>query len=175
VTRPFEGKIATDVRDSEQDWGAYTQASPPEGSPNVVYLLWDDLGIATWEMFGGIVDVPNMQRIAERGLKYTNFHTCALCSPTRASLLTGRMPSAIGMNTISEAAMGFPGLNTHMPRDAATVAEALQEAGWSTYQVGKWHLTPTDEMNMAATKDHWPSGRGFDRNYGFLGGETSQW
>jgi arylsulfatase A-like enzyme len=175
MTQQFNGKIAVDVRDSEQDWDAYNQVTPPEGSPNIVYLLWDDTGIATWEMFGGIVEVPNMQRIADRGLKYTNFHTCALCSPTRASLMTGRDPSAIGMNTISEAAMGFPGLNTHIPPNAAMVSGVLQEQGWSTYQVGKWHLTPSNEMNMAATKDHWPSGQGFDRNYSFLGGETSQW
>ena len=175
MTKAFNGKIATDVRDSEQDWDAYNQVTPPEGSPNIIYLLWDDTGIATWEMFGGLVEVPNMQRIADRGLKYTNFHTCALCSPTRASLMTGREPSAIGMNTISEAAMGFPGLNTHIPPNAAMVSAVLQEHGWSTYHVGKWHLTPTNEMNMAATKDHWPSGQGFDRNYSFLGGETSQW
>jgi arylsulfatase A-like enzyme len=171
----FRGKIAIDVRESEQDWGAYTQPSPPEGSPNIVYLLWDDVGIATFEMFGGAVKVPNMQRIADRGLRFTNFHTTALCSPTRSSLMTGRNPSAVGMNTISEAAMGFPGLNTHIPREAAMVSEVLQERGWSTFTAGKWHLTPTDEMNMAATKDHWPSGRGFDRNYSFLGGETNQW
>jgi arylsulfatase A-like enzyme len=175
MSRPFTGKITIDVRDSEQDWNAYTQALPPEGSPNVVYLLWDDTGIATWDIFGGLVEMPNMKRIADRGLRYTQFHTTALCSPTRGCLMTGRNPSAIGMNTISEAAMGFPGLSTHIPREAAMVSEVLQERGWSTFTAGKWHLTPTDEMNMAATKDHWPSGRGFDRNYSFLGGETNQW
>ena len=84
MTRPFQGKIAIDVRDSQPDWDAFTQPSPPKGSPNVVVLLWDDTGIATWDLFGGIVEVPNMKRIADRGLRYTQFHTTALCSPTRS-------------------------------------------------------------------------------------------
>jgi arylsulfatase len=175
ANQAFKGRIEVDVRDSVEDWDAFNQPSPPEGAPNVVILLWDDTGIATWDIFGGEIPVPNVKRIADRGLKFTQFHTTALCSPTRASLLTGRNPSSIGMNTISEAAMGFPGLSTHIPRNAAMISEVLQERGWSTFQCGKWHLTPTNEMNMAATKNHWPSQRGFDRSYGFLGGETNQW
>ena len=175
MPRPFTGQIAIDVRNSTEDWDAYTQVSPPEGSPNVIYLLWDDIGFATWDIFGGLVEVPNMKRICDRGLRFTQFHTSALCSPTRGSLMTGRNSSSIGMNTISEASMGFPSLNTHIPSEAAMVSEVLQGKGWSTFQVGKWHLTPTDEMNMAASKDHWPLGKGFDRSYGFLGGETNQW
>jgi arylsulfatase len=175
MAKEFSGTINLDIRNSIEDWDAFTQPSPPKGSPNVVILLWDDTGIATWDIFGGLVKVPNMKRLADKGIRYTQFHTTALCSPTRGCLLTGRNAATIGMNTISEAAMGFPGLNTHIPREAATIAEVLQERGWSTYQSGKWHLTPTDEMNMAATKDHWPNNRGFDRSYGFLGGETNQW
>jgi arylsulfatase A-like enzyme len=175
MKKEFDGTIEVDVRNSTQDWEAFTQPVPPKGSPNVVILLWDDTGIATWDIYGGLVKVPNMKRIADRGLRYSQYHTTALCSPTRSSLLTGRNSSTVGMNTISEAAMGFPGLSTRIPHEAATVAEVLQERGWSTYMSGKWHLTPTDEMNMAATKDHWPNNRGFDRSYGFLGGETNQW
>jgi arylsulfatase A-like enzyme len=175
MTRRFKGTIQTDIRNSEEDWDAYTQASPPKGAPNVVVLLWDDTGIGTWDSYGGLVKMPHMKRIADQGLRYTQFHTTALCSPTRASLLTGRQPSSVGMNTISEATMGFPGLNGHIPREAAMVSEVLQERGWSTFTAGKWHLTPTDEMNMAASKEHWPNQRGFDRSYSFLGGETNQW
>ena len=175
MTRKFTGTIEVDVKNSTQDWDAYTQVTPPKGSPNVVIILWDDTGIASWDFYGGLVKMPNMQRLADQSLKYTQFHTTALCSPTRASLLTGRNPSKVGMNTISEATLGFPGLSGHIPHSAAMISEVLQERGYSTFTAGKWHLTPPDEMSMASTKDHWPSNRGFDRNYSFLGGETNQW
>jgi arylsulfatase len=175
MAKKFNGKIEVDVRNSTEDWSAFTQPDPPEGSPNVVIILWDDTGIASWDFWGGLVEMPNMKRIVDKGLRYTQFHTTALCSPTRACLMTGRNPSSVGMNTISEAAMGFPGLSTHIPHKAAMISQVLQEKGWSTFTTGKWHMTPSNEMNMAATKDHWPSQRGFDRNYSFLGGETNQW
>ena len=175
MTKKFKGTINIDVRDSVPDWDPYVQPLPPEGSPNVLFIMWDDTGFASWEAYGGLVKVPNMDRIIKRGLRYTQFHTTALCSPTRASTLTGRNHTTVGMAGISETASGFPGSNGHIPLEAATVAEVLQEKGWNTYCLGKWHLTPPDELSMAASKRTWPTGRGFDRYYGFLGAETDQW
>ena len=118
---------------------------------------------------------PNINRIAANGLTYTNFHTTALCSPTRSCLLTGRNHTTNGMACITEGSSGFPGSNGHIPFECATIAEVLGERGWNTYALGKWHLTPVDELNMAASKRTWPLGRGFERFYGFLGAETNQW
>ncbi|RWA18657.1 hypothetical protein MBRU_05445 [Mycolicibacterium brumae DSM 44177] len=147
----------------------------PEGAPNVLYLVWDDTGIATWDCFGGLVDMPNMSRIAEAGVRLTQFHTTALCSPTRAALLTGRNPTNVGMATIEEFTEGFPNASGRIPAETALLSEVLAEHGWNTYAVGKWHLTPLEESNVAATKRHWPCARGFERFYGFMGGETDQW
>jgi arylsulfatase len=116
-----------------------------------------------------------MDRIAEKGLRYTQFHTTALCSPTRAAMLTGRNHTTVGMACIGEATQGFPNANGHIPFETATIAEVLVEQGFNTYMLGKWHCCPEDEMNLASTKRNWPTGRGFERYYGFLGGETSQW
>src|SRR5690348_7862625 len=171
----FNGKIELDIRDSEPDWGPYAAPTAPEGSPNVLYLVWDDTGIATWDCFGGLVEMPTMSRIAERGVRLSQFHTTALCSPTRASLLTGRNPTTVGMATIEEFTDGFPGCNGRIPDDTALLSEVLVENGYNTYCVGKWHLTPLEESNLAATKRHWPLSRGFERFYGFMGGETDQW
>lgn len=171
----FQGKIALDIRDSEPDWGPYAAPTAPAGSPNVLYLVWDDTGIATWDCFGGLVDMPAMRRIADRGVRLTQFHTTALCSPTRASLLTGRNATTVGMATIEEFTDGFPNCNGRIPADTALLSEVLAERGWNTYCIGKWHLTPLEESNLAATKRHWPLSRGFERFYGFMGGETDQW
>ncbi|MGB3482387.1 MAG: arylsulfatase [Mycobacterium sp.] len=171
----FNGKIDVDIRDSEPDWGPYAAPSAPEGAPNVLYLVWDDTGIATWDCFGGLVEMPAMNRLAERGVRLSQFHTTALCSPTRASLLTGRNPTTVGMATIEEFTDGFPNSNGRIPRETALLSEVLSEQGWNTYCVGKWHLTPLEESNLASTKRHWPLARGFERFYGFLGGETDQW
>ncbi|RDH74216.1 arylsulfatase [Mycolicibacterium moriokaense] len=171
----FNGKIELDIRDSEPDWGPYAAPTAPDGAPNILYLVWDDTGIATWDCFGGLVEMPTMSRIAERGVRLSQFHTTALCSPTRASLLTGRNATTVGMATIEEFTDGFPNCNGRIPADAALVSEVLNERGYNTYCVGKWHLTPLEESNLAATRRHWPLSRGFERFYGFMGGETDQW
>ena len=171
----FNGRIELDIRDSEADWGPYAAPTAPEGAPNVLYLVWDDTGIATWDCFGGLVEMPTMSRIAERGVRLSQFHTTALCSPTRASLLTGRNATTVGMATIEEFTDGFPGCNGRIPNDTALLSEVLAESGYNTYCVGKWHLTPLEESNLASTKRHWPLSRGFERFYGFMGGETDQW
>ena len=141
----------------------------------MLYVVWDDTGIATWDCFGGLVQMPAMSRVAERGVRLSQFHTTALCSPTRASLLTGRNATTVGMAIIEEFTEGFPGYNGRIPAETALLSEVLAERGWNTYCVGKWHLTPLEESNLASTKRHWPLSRGFERFYGFMGGETDQW
>jgi len=171
----FQGKIELDIRDSEPDWGPYAAPTAPEGAPNVLYIVWDDTGIATWDCFGGLVEMPTMSRITQRGVRLSQFHTTALCSPTRASLLTGRNATTVGMATIEEFTDGFPNCSGRIPFDTALLSEVLAEKGWNTYCVGKWHLTPLEECNLASTRRHWPLARGFERFYGFMGGETDQW
>jgi arylsulfatase len=175
MTKQFKGRIEVDIRDSEPDWEPFLAPKAPEGAPNVLFLAWDDLGYATMDIFGGPVECPNMRRIAERGIKFANFHTTALCSPTRASLLTGRNATSNGMATIAEFASGFPGISTRIPFENGFISEVLAEQGYNTYCIGKWHLTPGEECNLAAYKGRWPLGRGFERFYGWLGGETNNW
>jgi arylsulfatase A-like enzyme len=175
VTKPFSGKIDIDIKDSTPDWAPYTQPIAPAGAPNVVYVVLDDVGFSAMEPYGGLIETPNIRRVADRGLTYTNFHTTALCSPTRSCLMTGRNHTTNGMGCITEATSGFPNANGHVPFECANIAEVLGERGWNTYIVGKWHLCAEDEMNLASSKRQWPLGRGFERYYGFLGGETNQW
>lgn len=175
MTKQFNGKIAVDIRDSVPDWEPYLAPRAPDGAPNVLLIAWDDLGYGTMDVFGGPVETRAMRRIAERGLLYSNFHTTALCSPTRASLLTGRNATTNGMATIAEFASGFPGISTRIPFESGFIAEVLAEHGYNTYCIGKWHLTPGEECNLAAFKGRWPLGRGFERFYGFLYGESNQW
>ena len=125
--------------------------------------------------YGGPIETPNIDRIAAQGVRYTQWHTTALCSPTRSCLLTGRNHTRNSMACITEAAIGFPNASGTIPPENGMLPEILGERGWNTYMVGKWHLCPTDEMNLAATRRNWPSGRGFERLYGFLGAETNQW
>ncbi len=171
----FSGTINIDVRDSTPDWTPYEQPKAPDGAPNVMVIVYDDTGFGAWEPFGGPIEMPTLQRLCDGGLRYTQFHTTAICSPTRASLLTGRNHTTVGMACIAEATTGFPGSNGHIPFETATVAEVLGERGYNTYMLGKWHCVAEDETNMASSKRNWPTGRGFERYYGYLGGETSQW
>ncbi len=175
VTEPFRGVVNLDIRDSVPDWAPYEQPKAPPGTPNVVYIVLDDVGFGALSCYGGMVDTPNIDRVAAGGVRYNQWHTTALCSPTRSCLLTGRNHTTNGMACITEAAAGFPNGNGHIPPQCATLAEMLVERGFSTAAVGKWHLTAEDEMNLASTRRNWPLGRGFDRFYGFLGAETNQW
>src|SRR5947209_2918077 len=171
----FRGVVNLDVRESVPDWAPYEQTTAPKGTPNVVYIVLDDVGFAGLGCYGGMIETPNIDRIASRGVRYNEWHTTALCSPTRSCLLTGRNHTTNGMACITEGAAGFPNGNSHIPPECATLAEMLVERGFSTAMVGKWHLCAQDEMNLAATKRNWPMGRGFERFYGFLGAETNQW
>ena len=175
MAEPFNGVVNIDIKDSTPDWGPYTQPMAPEGAPSILYVVLDDVGFSAMEPFGGLIETPNIKRLVDAGLTYTNFHTTALCSPTRSCLMTGRNHTSNGMACITEATSGFPNANGHIPFENANVAEVLGERGWNTYAVGKWHLCAEDEMNLASSKRQWPLGRGFERYYGFLGGETNQW
>jgi arylsulfatase A-like enzyme len=144
------------------------------GAPNVLLVVLDDVGFAQLGCFGSDIDTPAIDRLAAGGLRYPNFHTTALCSPTRACLLTGRNHHSNGMGRIIELATGFPGYNARIPRANGFLPEILAPHDYATYAVGKWHLTPEDECHVAASRSRWPLGRGFERFYGFFGGETHQ-
>ena len=171
----FTGVVNVDIRDSVEDWTPYLQPKAPDGAPNVLMIVWDDVGYGAMDVFGGPIETPTMRRIADSGLRYSNFHTTALCSPTRSSMLTGRNATSNNMACITEAAAGFPGFSGRIPFENGFISEVLGEQGWNTYAIGKWHLTPGDEVDMSSWRARWPLGRGFERFYGFLGGETNQW
>lgn len=175
MPKRFNGIINLDVRESTPDWEPYLPPRPKEGSPNILWVIVDDTGIAAWDTFGGLMEMPTLNRVAGMGLRYTQWHTTALCSPTRSCLLTGRNAHSNGMACIVEGAAGYPGASAVIPPENGTLAEILVENGYGTYCVGKWHLTPETESHMAGSRRAWPLGRGFERYYGFLGGETNQW
>ena len=141
----------------------------------MLVVLYDDTGQAAWSPYGGRINMPTMDRLAANGLTYSQWHTTALCSPTRSTFLTGRNHHLNGFATISESSTGFPGYNSHIPPENATMANVLRDAGWSTFWVGKNHNVPIDEWTMGASKKNWPLGQGYDRFYGFIGGETNNW
>jgi arylsulfatase len=175
ATKPFKGVIKLDVRDSVADWAPYTPTKAPAGAPNVLFVLYDDTGLAAWSPFGGRINMPTMQRLADNGLMYSQWHTTALCSPTRSTILTGRNHHLNGMASITEASNGFPGQHARLPEQCATIGQILQDGGWSTFWLGKNHNVPETDLASGASKKQWPLNKGFDRFYGFIGGETNNW
>ena len=149
--------------------------TPEPGAPNVLMIVLDDVGFAQLGCYGAGIDTPRIDEVAGGGLRYNRFHVTAVCSSTRAALLTGRNHHAVGMGVTEEAALGFPGYTGRIPDSAASVARTLKDAGYNTMAVGKWHLVPRTETSSAGPFDRWPLGLGFERYYGFLGSETSQW
>jgi arylsulfatase len=174
-TPQFSGKIAQSYKDSTPDWQPALPLAAPAGAPNVLLIVLDDVGFGHIGSYGGPIETPNLDKLANSGLRFNNFHTTALCSPSRGALLTGRNHHAIGLAAITEAATGFPGNYGNIPKSAATIAETLKQNGYSTMALGKWHLTPYTAYTSAGPFDRWPLGMGFDKFYGFLGGETDQW
>jgi arylsulfatase len=172
-TPPFEGVQGYTVPDSTP--APLDIASAPAGAPNIVLVLLDDVGFGTCGTFGGPVPTPALDRVAASGLRFNQFHTTALCSPTRAAMLTGRNHHTVHMGGIPEGANVFPGYDSIIPKEAATVAEILKQSGYSTGAFGKWHLAPMWEQTLAGPFDRWPTGLGFERFYGILNAEASQW
>ena len=171
----FGGTVGRTLDASVADWTINMTPSPPEGAPNVLLVLIDDAGFGNPSTFGGPVSTPNMTRVGEQGLSYNRFHVTALCSPTRAALLTGRNHHTVGFGSIGELPGPFPGYTASVPKDCAPFVRALQGNGYSTAGFGKWHLTPDHLQGAAGPFDRWPNAWGFDHFWGFLGGEAGQY
>ncbi|WP_374507172.1 arylsulfatase [Flavobacterium sp.] len=171
----FKGEIQLDVRKSKADWTPYTPKKAPAGAPNILFVLFDDTGLASWSPYGGIINMPTLDKLANNGLIYSQWHTTALCSPTRSTLLTGRNHHLTGNAAITEGANGFPGAHGRIPAQTATIGQILQDNGWSTFWLGKNHNVPEQDVSAGGSKKQWPTQMGFDRFYGFIGGETNQW
>jgi arylsulfatase len=175
MTKPFKGVIKLDVRDSKPDWTPYELKKAPAGAPNVLIVLYDDTGLASWSPFGGRINMPTLQKLADSGLMYSQWHTTALCSPSRSTFLTGRNHNVNRCASIMEATDGFPGAAGRLPAECATIGQVLQDNGYSTFWLGKNHNVPTEDTASGASKSEWPLQKGFDRFYGFIGGETNNW
>src|SRR5262249_27719694 len=172
LEQEFGGHVGRDWRESQRWWPPLPQ--PPPGAPNVLMVVLDDVGYAQLGCYGSDIETPVLDGLAADGVRLANFHTTALCSPTRACLLTGRNHHRSGMGRVAELALGYPGYWGKPPRENGYLSEILRAAGYASYAVGKWHLSPEDETNMAASRATWPLARGFDRWYGFHGGGTHQ-
>jgi arylsulfatase len=169
----FGGEITPNALQSKPYWPP--RVVPPKGAPNVLLIMTDDTGFGASSTFGGVIPTPALDRVAKMGLRYTNMNSTALCSPSRAAIITGRNHHTCGFGVVSEQATGFPGYNSLIGKDCATVGTILRDNGYSTSWFGKAHNTPTFEASQAGPFDHWPIGMGFEYFYGFIGGDTSQW
>ncbi len=173
--RPYAGLVTYDAKDPDTSFPPIEPLRPPEGAPNVLVVLLDDVGFAASSAFGGPINTPTAERLAARGLKYNRFHTTALCSPSRQALLTGRNHHSVGMGGITEIATSAPGYNSIRPNTTAPLAETLTLNGYSTAQFGKCHEVPVWETSPLGPFNAWPTGSGFEHFYGFIGGETNQY
>ena len=172
---PFSGSVGRTIGDSAPDWGIIGDAGPPAGAPNVLLVLIDDAGFGQPSTFGGPIATPNCTRMAEGGLRYNGLHVTAMCSPTRAALLTGRNHHTLGYGSVGEFTGPFPGYSAMRPKDCAPFPQVMQLNGYATAAFGKWHLTPAHVQGPAGPFDRWPNGWGFDYFWGFLAGESGQW
>ena len=170
---PFGGVIKDDAKDSKPYWPP--TVVPRKGAPNVLLIMTDDQGYGVSGTFGGVIPTPTMDRIAKAGLRYTQFCSTALCSPTRAALITGRNHHSVGTGVIAEQSTGYPGYDCVIQKDSATIGKILKDNGYATSWFGKNHNTPTYQYSKSGPFDLWPSGFGFEYFYGFMGGETNQW
>jgi arylsulfatase A-like enzyme len=172
---PFPGRIGRTWQLSEPAFPVPPDA--PKGAPNILYVILDDVGFGWSSTFGGLIETPTISALAANGLEYVNFHTTALCSPTRACLLTGGNHHSLGMANITELAPGYPGYNGRQPLNKAAIAAMLDPYGYTSFAIGKWHNTASEETSSAGPFDRWPRGPvfGFDRFYGFMGGDTNHW
>ena len=173
VNSEFKGKIGKTFAESQEYWPERKQA--PKGAPNVVFWLIDDAGYGTSSAFGGLMQTPVLDSLANNGLRYTNFHSTGVCSPTRAALLTGRNHHSVHMGTLNYSSQGFPGYDAIMPGDKATIAEVLHENNYNSFAIGKYHVAPLSEITANGPFDRWAVGRGFDHFYGFQLGHTDQY
>jgi arylsulfatase len=173
--QPYQGVVGRTLADSKEWWPEPVKA--PAGAPNVVWILLDDVGFGATATFGGLIQTPTFDALAASGLRYTNFHTTAICAPTRSALLTGRNSASVHVSGFSHTVMsaGFPGWDGRMPPTAGTIAEILRDNGYNTFAVGKYGVTPDEEATDAGPFDHWPTGKGFDHFLGFLGSQTDQY
>ena len=173
--QPFKGVIGKTLADSKESWVTNTKA--PKSAPNVVWIILDDVGFGASATFGGLISTPNFDTLAHLGLRYTNFHTAGICAPTRSALLTGRNHHYVheGGFSHTQLSAGFPGWDGRIPSDKGTAAEILRENGYNTFAVGKYGITPDEDATDAGPFDRWPSGKGFDHFFGFLGSQTDQY